>query len=394
MPCAPLCATNQMKRVFLIVLDSLGIGELPDAARFGDEGSHTLRSIAGSDEFCIPNLIKLGLGNIAGQGFLPRSEKPLAAFGRMAERSLGKDTTIGHWELCGVVSEKPLPTYPDGFPVEVICAFEEKVGRKVLCNKPFSGTEVIRLYGEEHMKTGDLIVYTSGDSVFQIAAHEEVVPLPRLYRICEIAREMLQGEHGVGRVIARPFITGENGFERTANRHDFSLAPPKKTLLDCAKEKGLDVISVGKIRDIFASRGITRGHRTVSNANGMELCLEIADEDFEGICFLNLVDFDAKFGHRNDVDGYARALSEFDAFLPRLLEKMREEDLLVITADHGCDPATPSTDHSREYVPVLLYGCGLAGKDLGTAESFAAVAQTLSDFFGLEEHFSSESFLR
>ncbi len=393
MLCAHPFVFSVMKRVFLIVLDSLGIGELPDAHRFGDEGSHTLKSISSSPEFSIPNLLALGLGNICGMDFLPKTEKPLAAYGRMAEKSLGKDTTIGHWELCGVVSEKPLPTYPDGFPEDVIAEFERKVGRKVLCNKPFSGTEVIRLYGEEHMKTGDLIVYTSGDSVFQIAAHEEVVPLPELYRICEIARELLQGEHGVGRVIARPFITGKEGFERTANRHDYSLAPPKETLLDRAKKQGFEVISIGKIEDIFASRGITEGHRTTSNQNGMEVCLRLAERDFEGICFFNLVDFDAKYGHRNDCDGYARALSEFDGFLPRFLEKLREDDLLIITADHGCDPATPSTDHSREYVPILLYGKGLEGKDLGTTESFTAVAQTVADYLGLKGTFSLEHLL-
>ncbi len=382
-----------MKRAFIIVLDSLGIGALPDAKHFGDEGSNTLKSISGSPEFSIPNLLSLGLGNIAGLEFLPKAENPRAAFGKMAEKSMGKDTTIGHWELCGVISEQPLPTYPEGFPPEVIGEFERKVGRKVLCNKPFSGTEVIALYGEEHVKTGNLIVYTSGDSVFQIAAHEEIVPLPELYRICEIARELLQGRHGVGRVIARPFVTGKDGFERTSNRHDYSLAPPKETLLDRAKAKGYDVISIGKIEDIFASRGITQGNRTTSNQNGMEICLEVAARDFEGICFLNLVDFDAKYGHRNDCDGYARAISEFDSFLPRFLEKMREDDLLVITADHGCDPATPSTDHSREYVPVLLLGKGMAGKDLGTTESFAAVAQTVANYLGLDEKFSSEYFL-
>lgn len=383
-----------MKRVFIIVLDSLGIGALPDAHLFGDEGSNTLKSISASACFSVPNLLSLGLGNIAGVDYLPKKELPLAAFGRMAEASRGKDTTIGHWELCGVVSENPLPTYPNGFPDDLIAEFEKKVGRKVLCNKPFSGTEVIRLYGEEHLRTGDLIVYTSGDSVFQIAAHEEKVPLSELYRICEIARELLQGEHGVGRVIARPFITGENGFERTANRHDFSLAPPEKTLLDRAKESGFEVISIGKIEDIFASCGITEGHRTTSNANGMELCLKTAERDFEGICFLNLVDFDAKYGHRNDVDGYAAALSEFDAFLPDLLKKMRDEDLLIVTADHGCDPATPSTDHSREYVPVLLYGKDFAGKNLGTAKSFCAVAQTVAEYLGIKECFSDESFYK
>ena len=381
-----------MKRIFLIVLDSFGIGALPDAALFGDLGSNTLKSISSSPCFSIPNLLEMGLGNIAGADFLPRAKHPRAAYGRMAEQSMGKDTTIGHWELCGVISEKPLPTYPDGFPSDLIAEFERRCGRKVLCNKPFSGTEVIALYGEKHLETGDLIVYTSGDSVFQIAAHEEKIPLHELYRICGIARELLQGEHGVGRVIARPFVTGSKGFERTANRHDFSLAPPKATLLDRAKGAGFDVISIGKIEDIFASRGITEGHRTVSNANGMELCLEIARRDFEGICFLNLVDFDAKYGHRNDVDGYARALSEFDAFLPDLLAELRADDLLIVTADHGCDPATPSTDHSREYVPVLIYGKDFAGKDLGTAESFAAVAQTVSDYLGLQETFARESF--
>ena len=383
-----------MKRAFIIVLDSFGIGELPDAKCFGDEGSDTLRSIAKSPAFSIPNLLALGLGNIAGADYLPRAKAPLAAYGKMAEKSLGKDTTIGHWELCGLISEHPFPTYPDGFPPEVIGEFEKRVGRKVLCNKPFSGTEVIALYGKEHVETGNLIVYTSGDSVFQIAAHEEVVPLSELYRICEIARELLQGKHGVGRVIARPFVTGKNGFERTANRHDYSLAPPKETLLDRAKAQNFDVISIGKIEDIFASRGITEGHRTTSNQNGMEICLETAKRDFEGICFLNLVDFDANYGHRNDVDGYARAISEFDSFLPSLLEQMREDDLLIITADHGCDPATPSTDHSREYVPVLVWGKDLVGKALGTAESFTAVAQTVADYLGLEAKFSDESFLK
>jgi phosphopentomutase len=311
----------------------------------------------------------------------------------MAEESKGKATTIGHWELAGVVSEKPLPTYPDGFPEDLLSEFSEKVGRGVLCNKPFSGTEVIRLYGQEHLKTGDLIVYTSADSVFQIAAHEEKVPVPELYRICQIARQMLVGEHGVGRVIARPFITGKSGFERTANRHDYSIAPPKKTVLDHAKEKGFDVISIGKIEDIFSYCGITESHRTKSNAHGIETFLSLADRDFEGILFLNLVEFDSHFGHRNDVDGYAAALSEFDQALPAILSKMQKEDLLLITADHGCDPGTPSTDHSREYVPLLVWGNGFAGKPLGTRQSFADLAETISDYLGLGLSFGKSSFL-
>ncbi len=375
------------KRVFIIVLDSLGIGEMPDAANFGDAGSNTLKSISRSSFFSVPNLLSMGLGNIEGIDFLPKAKHPRALFGRMLEASRGKDTTIGHWELCGVVSERPLPTYPDGFPEALLEEFSRRIGRGVLCNKPFSGTEVIRLYGKEHMETGKLIVYTSADSVFQIAAHEEVVPVKELYRICQVARGLLQGEHGVGRVIARPFITGKDGFERTANRHDFSLAPPKETVLDLAKKAGLDVISVGKIEDIFASVGITEGHRTASNAHGMETCLAIAKRDFEGICFVNLVEFDSHFGHRNDVDGYARALSEFDAFLPSLWEEMRREDLLIVTADHGCDPATPSTDHSRESVPVLLMKKGQEGKDLGVRESFADVAQTVAEHLSLPAAF-------
>ncbi len=381
------------KRVFIIVLDSLGAGELPDAELFQDQGSHTIKSISRSDFFSIPNLLKAGLGNIEGLEFLPKEEKPLFAFGRMAEKSKGKDTTIGHWELAGIISEKPLPTYPDGFPESLLAEFSRRVGRGVLCNKPFSGTEVIRLFGQEHLKTGDLIVYTSADSVFQIAAHEEKVPIDELYRICKIARDLLSGEHGVGRVIARPFITGENGFERTANRHDYSIAPPKKSVLDYAKEKGLDVISIGKIEDIFAGQGITESHRTQNNAHGIETFLSIARRDFHGICFLNLVEFDSHYGHRNDADGYARALSEFDAAMPAILSKMKEEDLLIITADHGCDPGTPSTDHSREYVPLLVWGKDLAGISLGTRESFADLAESVSEYFGLDASFDSKSFL-
>ena len=377
----------------MIVLDSLGIGALPDAKNFGDEGSNTLKSISQSEKFSIPNLEKWGIGNIESVDFLPKCSAPLAAFGRMAEVSRGKDTTIGHWELCGVISPKPLPTYPDGFPKDLLERIEKRIGRKFICNKPYSGTQVISDFGKEHMETGDLILYTSADSVFQIAAHEGVVPVEELYRICQIAREELSGEHGVGRVIARPFAGEEGSFERTSNRHDFSLAPPSKTLLDFAKEEGFSVISLGKIEDIFASRGITKGLRTKDNCDGMEKILSVADEDFEGICFLNLVEFDSKYGHRNDVDGYAAALSEFDAFLPSLVQKMREGDLLIVTADHGCDPGTASTDHSREYVPVLVYGSKVLPRDLGTRKSFADLAATVGEYLGLCAEFRGESFL-
>lgn len=378
----------------MIVLDSLGVGELPDARQFGDEGSNTLKSISKSEFFQIPSLLKLGLSRIWGCDYLPSCPSPLASFGRMAEKSMGKDTTIGHWELCGVVSEKPLPTYPDGFPADLILEFEKRCGRKVLCNRPFSGTEVISLYGKEHMETGALIVYTSADSVFQIAAHEEVVPLSELYRICEIARELLKGEHGVGRVIARPFVGTAGNFTRTANRHDYSLPAPKKTLLDALKEAGKDVIGIGKIEDIFASRGITESYRSRSNDDGMKMMISLAEKDFDGLCFLNLVEFDSVYGHRNDIDGYAAALSRFDEALPSLLEKMRQDDVLIICADHGCDPATPSTDHSREYVPVLVYGKEWKAKDLGTRSSFSDLACTLAEHFSLETKFSGQSFLK
>ncbi len=377
----------------MIVLDSLGIGALPDAKDFGDEGSNTLKSISFSEKFSIPNLQKWGIGNIEGVDYLSKSEKPLAAFGRMAEVSRGKDTTIGHWELCGVVSPKPLPTYPNGFPKDLLMKIEERIGRRFICNKPYSGTQVLCDFGEEHMKTGDLILYTSADSVFQVAAHENVVPVSELYRICEIAREELVEENGVGRVIARPFIGEKGNFERTANRHDFSLSPPSETLLDAAKREGFSVISIGKIEDIFASKGITKGYRTKDNSDGMKRILSVAEEDFEGICFLNLVEFDSKYGHRNDVDGYAFALSEFDAFLPSLSKKMREDDLLIVTADHGCDPGTESTDHSREYVPILVYGASVLPGDLGTRKTFADLAATVGEYLALSQKFPGESFL-
>ena len=371
------------KRVFLIVLDSMGIGEAPDAALFGDAGSNTLGAIRKHPDFHCPNLEKLGLFNIEGVG--GGVKEPLACYARMRERSMGKDTTIGHWEIAGLISENPLPTYPDGFPDDIIKEFEQKTGRGVLCNKPYSGTNVIRDFGEEHLRTGKLIVYTSADSVFQIAAHEDLIPVEALYRYCEIARNMLTGKHGVGRVIARPFA-GEHPFVRTPGRHDYSLTPPKKTLCDLLFESGLETISVGKIYDIFASRGFTESHPTVSNADGMQKTAKIVERDFSGLCFTNLVDFDMTYGHRNDIKGYANAMSEFDAWLGGFLERMKENDLLIITADHGCDPSTPSTDHSREYTPMLMVGKGVkAGRDLGTRPTFADISATILEYFGVDQ---------
>ncbi len=372
------------KRVFLIVLDSFGIGELPDAADFGDSGSHTLRSVASCEDFNCPNLARLGLFNIEGcqvAGYLPQ-ENNLAAYGRMSELSKGKDTTTGHWEIAGLISNSPLPTYPDGFPDEIIKEFEERCGRSVLCNKPYSGTEVIKDFGEEHLRTGALIVYTSADSVFQIAAHEDIVPLSKLYRYCEIARELLVGEHGVGRVIARPF--GEKyPFARTAGRHDYSITPHGETMLDKLSAKGLETISVGKISDIFAGRGISESHPTKSNSEGMDITLSLQKRDFKGLCFVNLVDFDSLYGHRNDSRGYARALTEFDKRLGEFLQNLRADDLLIITADHGCDPATKSTDHSREYAPLLVFGNGVSPVNIGTKESFAFVSEIVLRALGL-----------
>ena len=371
------------KRVFLIVLDSVGIGELPDAENWGDKGSNTLKAIRDHEKFNCPNLTEMGLFNIEGVG--GGVQNPTASFARMAELSLGKDTTIGHWEIAGVVSPSPLPVYPEGFPEEVISEFEKLTGRKVICNKPYSGTEVIKDYGKEHIETGALIVYTSADSVFQIAAHEDYVPIEELYRYSEIARDMLKGKHGVGRVIARPF-NGEYPFSRTPRRHDYSLLPPADTMLDNIKAAGMDVISVGKIYDIFAGKGLTQSNRIKNNADGMNVTIEKADEDFEGLCFTNLVDFDMVYGHRNDIAGYANAMSEFDAQLPSLLKKMREDDILIITADHGCDPATPSTDHSREHTPMLIYGNNIkGGVDLKTRASFADISATVLEYLGVSQ---------
>ncbi len=371
------------KRFFLIVLDSFGIGELPDAGLWHDEGSDTLGAIRSRPEFDCPALEAMGLFNIEGVG--GGVPAPTGSYARMAERSMGKDTTIGHWEIAGLVSPDPLPTYPDGFPERIIREFEKRTGRNVICNKPYSGTEVIKDYGREHIETGALIVYTSADSVFQIAAHEDVVPVEELYRYCRIAREILVPPDHVGRVIARPFC-GEYPFTRTANRHDFSLEPPADTMLNLLQKAGYDTISVGKIYDIFAGSGVSESHRTVSNAHGMQVTAELAGRDFSGLCFVNLVDFDMKYGHRNDVSGYAAAATEFDRFLSSFVGTLRRDDVLLITADHGCDPSTPSTDHSREYTPMLICGAGVrSGVDLGTRESFADIAATVLEYFGVAQ---------
>ena len=378
-------------RMFLIVLDSLGVGNAPDAAAFGDEGSNTFKACFDSGKLNIPNMKKLGLFNIDGVDFGEREEEPLGAYARLVEESAGKDTTIGHWEIAGIISEKPLPVFPDGFPDEVIKEFERRTGRKTLCNKPYSGTEVIKDYGVEHMKTGALIVYTSADSVFQVAANENVVPVKKLYEYCEIARDILKGDYAVGRVIARPFVgTSPENFARTSNRHDFSLLPPSKTMLDILKDNGKDVLSVGKIIDIFAGQGITEFVRTVSNADGMVKTAEFQKKDFDGLCFVNLVDFDMKYGHRNDVAGYTNALNEFDIALGDFMKNMREDDVLMLTADHGCDPSTPSTDHSRECVPLIIFGNNVKSGNLGTRKGFTCIAKTILSMFNLKNTFFGE----
>ncbi|MDE6442701.1 MAG: phosphopentomutase [Clostridia bacterium] len=381
------------KRFFLIVLDSFGVGELPDAYLWKDEGSNTLGAIRNHPNFNCPELKKMGLFNIDGVG--GGVNAPKASYAKMCEKSMGKDTTIGHWEIAGIISPDPLPTYPDGFPEEVIKEFEEKTGRKVICNKPYSGTEVIKDYGREHVETGALIVYTSADSVFQIAAHEDIVPVEKLYEYCEIARKILVGKHGVGRVIARPF-NGEYPYTRTANRHDFSLLPPSDTMLNVLQRAGYDTISVGKIYDIFAGSGISESNRTTSNTHGMQVTKVLQGRDFNGLCFVNLVDFDMKYGHRNDVAGYAAAATEFDTFLLSFIKDMRDEDVLLITADHGCDPATPSTDHSREYTPMIIYGKSIkSGVNLGTRASFSDISATVLEYFGVDQSGTrGQSFLK
>ncbi|MBQ7761036.1 MAG: phosphopentomutase [Clostridia bacterium] len=373
-----------MKRAFLIVLDSFGIGPLPDCKEFGDQCPNTLKSTTKSSLLNIPNLISLGLGNIDGVDCIEKTDTPLCIYGRAMEKSRGKDTTVGHWELAGIISENPLPTYENGFPCEIIQEFENLCGRRVICNKPYSGTQVIYDYGKEHIETGALIVYTSADSVFQIACHEEIVPVDELYRYCEIARGLLVGKHGVGRVIARPFVGEFPNFKRTSNRRDFSLAPTGETILDKLSSNGYDVISIGKIYDIFAGRGITNSSKTKSNSDGIQKTLEFLDKDFCGLCFTNLVDFDMLYGHRNDVDGYASALSEFDRHVPDILEKLRDEDLLIITADHGCDPGDTSTDHTREYIPVLVYKKGITPQNIGTLPCFCQVGEMVLKHFDLK----------
>ena len=385
-----------MKRIFLIVLDSFGIGAMPDSESFGDVGVNTLSSCATSKELNIPNMIAAGLGNIAGVTCLPKVAAPTGAYARMQEASMGKDTTIGHWEIAGIISPDPLPTYPDGFPAEVLEAFEAATGRGCLCNLPYSGTDVIRDYGQEQLDTGKWIVYTSADSVFQVAANEELIPLEELYDACHKARNILRGKHGVGRVIARPFVgNSETGFKRTSNRHDYSLEPPKATMLDAIKAKGLASIGVGKIHDIFAGIGTTEHVYNKSNANGMEHTDHYAAQDFEGLCFVNLVDFDMVFGHRRDIDGYAKALTEFDAWLGKFLPTLGQEDLVMITGDHGCDPGyTATTDHTREYVPLLILGKGVKTGDLGTRDSFADIAATVTELLNVEFATPGKSFAK
>lgn len=381
------------QRVYLIVLDSFGIGHALDAADFGDEGANTLYTITHSKEYDTPNMRKLGLSCIDGVDYLEKSDNIVGSYGRMQEASKGKDTTIGHWEIAGIVSENALPTYPNGFPKEVLDEFSKRTGREVLCNKPYSGTDVIRDYGEEHVRTGKLIVYTSADSVFQIAAHEDIVPVEELYKYCEIAREILVGEHGVGRVIARPFVGEAPNFQRTTNRHDFSLLPPRDTMLDVLQKEGYDTYGVGKIYDIFAGKGIAHTQRIQGNVDGMEKTIQLQDKDFNGLCFVNLVDFDMLYGHRNDIEGYAKAATVFDKQLGTFMERMQPQDILMITADHGCDPGFKGTDHSRECVPFLAYGEQVKkGVNMGTRKTFSDIAATILDIFGIDSRLDGTSF--
>ena len=385
-----------MKRIFLIVLDSFGIGAMPDSEAFGDVGVNTLASCHATGKLNIPNMIAAGLGNIDGVACLPKTDAPTGAYARLREASMGKDTTIGHWEIAGLISPEPLPTYPNGFPQEVLDAFEAATGRGCLCNLPYSGTDVIRDYGEAHLDTGKWIVYTSADSVFQVAAHEELVPLEELYDACHKARNILRGKHGVGRVIARPFVgDSATGFKRTSNRHDYSLEPASDTMLDAIKAAGKASIGVGKIYDIFAGIGTTEHVYNKSNANGMEHTDHYAAQDFEGLCFVNLVDFDMVFGHRRNAVGYAEALNEFDAWLGKFLPTLGEEDLVMITADHGCDPAyTATTDHTREYVPLLILGKAVRPGSLGTRECFADIAATVTELLDVEYTTQGRSFAK
>ena len=380
------------KKAIVIVLDSVGIGELPDAANYGDKGADTLGHIINTCHPKLPHLMELGLANIDGASFPGRVDAPKGCFGKLREVSAGKDTTTGHWEIAGLLSAEPLPTFPDGFPQELLDAFTAKTGYQVLCNKPYSGTEVIKDYGREHVQTGDLIVYTSADSVFQIAAHESVVPPEQLYAYCRIARKLLVGKYGVGRVIARPF-EGEWPYTRTSRRHDFSLEPPAKTMLDAIVESGQDMIAVGKIHDIFAGRGMTEFTYTSGNTDGLAKTLAYADKAFRGLCFVNLVDFDMLYGHRRNPDGYAAALQEFDSWLPGFLEKLGEDDCVIITADHGCDPGyCKHTDHTREYIPMIALGKKIRPVNLGTRTGFCDIAATVTDLLGVPYQTPGRSF--
>lgn len=381
------------KRVFLIVLDSYGIGYEPDADEYGDWGSNTLKTIVSSDKYSTPNMAKMGLFNIDGIDYMSDEENPVGAFGRMQEMSKGKDTTVGHWEIAGIVSENPFPTYPNGFPDEVLRQFTQRTGREVLCNLPYSGTDVIRDYGKQHVETGALIVYTSADSVFQIAAHEDVVPIEQLYEYCKIAREILVGKHGVGRVIARPFNGTYPEYKRTPRRHDYALIPPKDTFLDVLASNGFDTIGIGKIYDIFAGKGVKETIPTANNDMGIDVIMNYLKKDFNGVCFLNLVDFDMVYGHRNDIDGYAAAATKFDNALREIMKSMKEDDVLFITADHGCDPGYKGTDHTREYTPMLAYGKRIkTGINLGTRNSFADIGKTILEIFGVESNIDGTSF--
>ncbi len=378
-----------VKRIFLVVLDSLGVGALPDAADFKDEGANTIFSISKSKDFNIPMLKKLGIGCIEGIDFLGKEPAPLAAHARLKEMSAGKDTTTGHWEISGIITEHPMPTFPGGFPPELISSYEKKIGLGTLCGLPYSGTDVIRDYGEEHISTGKPIIYTSADSVFQIAAHEAIIPPERLYEYCRAARELLVGKWGVGRVIARPFTGKPGDFVRTDRRRDFSLLPPKENMLTSISNAGMSVIGIGKISDIFAGVGISESRPTHGNTEGMDILEEVISRDFSGLCFLNLVDFDMKYGHRQDADGYAAALSEFDTRLRPVLNRLREDDCLIITADHGCDPSDSSTDHTREYIPALIYGSKIQPMQIGTRDSFADIGKTICALLGVEAAFDA-----
>lgn len=382
-----------IRKVVLIVLDSVGAGELPDAADYGDEGSNTLKNIyRHAENFSLPNLEKLGILNIDGFEDLKSSDSYLGSVAKCGQKSKGKDTTTGHWEISGLVLEKPFPTYPEGFPKTLILEFEKRTGRKVIGNYPASGTEIIKELGRNHVETGNLIVYTSADSVFQIAAHEDVVPLEELYSICRKAREMLKGEHGVGRVIARPFIGEDGNYTRTGNRKDFSLEPYRDTMLDLLKNSGREVYAIGKIEDIFVNKGITRSNHTTNNEEGIEATIQAVKEDFEGLIFTNLVDFDMVYGHRNNVQGYADALMYFDKKLHEIIAALNDEDVLIITADHGCDPTTESTDHSREYIPLIFYGKNIkANNNLGILDSFASIGKTVLDIFDVENDLEGKS---